>query len=172
MTVPTNIPETPMGHTEQESLLKSKGKKHLISLELIQHVFKTVMGLFDDKQVNCPQQLQKGYKKGTKRDASDYSIFKNDLYYDTFQISFLAVIKAQGLYDVADPDYDPHDCDQYDKELFKEKQFFVYSVLVTSLQTEKGESWSKDLKEMQDPSFQNCTIIILSQILHNMKLSL
>ena len=51
MTVPTNIPETPMGHTEQESLLKSKGKKHLIPLELMQHVFKTVMGLFDDEQV-------------------------------------------------------------------------------------------------------------------------
>ena len=51
MTVPTNITEPPMRHTEQESLLKSKGKKHIISLELIQHVFKTVMGLFDDKQV-------------------------------------------------------------------------------------------------------------------------
>ena len=51
MTVPTNIPETPMRHTKQESLLESKGKKHLISLDLIQHVFKTVMGLFDDKHV-------------------------------------------------------------------------------------------------------------------------
>ena len=50
----------------------------------------------------------------------------------------MAVIKAQGLYDVADPDYDPDDGDQYDKELFKEEQIFVYSVLVTSLQTEKG----------------------------------
>ena len=49
MTVPTNIPETLMGQTEQESLLKYKGKKHLISLELIQHVFKTVVGLFDDE---------------------------------------------------------------------------------------------------------------------------
>ena len=68
------------------------------------------------------------FKKGTKRDASAYPIFKNDLYYDTFLRSFLAVIKAQGLYNVADPDYDPDDGDQYDKELFKEKQFFVYSV--------------------------------------------
>ena len=51
MTVPTNITELPMGHTKQESLLKCKGKKHLISLELIQNVFKTVMGLFDDRQV-------------------------------------------------------------------------------------------------------------------------
>ena len=51
MIVPTNITEPPMRHTKQESLLESKGKKHLISLELIKHVFKTVMGLFDDKQV-------------------------------------------------------------------------------------------------------------------------
>ena len=40
-----------MGHTEQESILESKGNKHLISPGLIQHVFKTVMGFFDGKQV-------------------------------------------------------------------------------------------------------------------------
>ena len=33
-------------------------------------------------------------KKGTKRDASVYPIFKNDKYYDTFQRSFLANLKA------------------------------------------------------------------------------
>ena len=43
------------------------------------------------------------FKKGAKRDASVYPIFKNDKYYDTFQRSFLANLKAQGLYDVADP---------------------------------------------------------------------
>ena len=53
MTVCTNIPETGMGHTEQESLFNSKGKKHHISLELIQHVFKIVMGPFDDEQVEA-----------------------------------------------------------------------------------------------------------------------
>ena len=31
------FPETHMGHTEQESLFEWKGKKHLTSLELIQH---------------------------------------------------------------------------------------------------------------------------------------
>ena len=35
------------------------------------------------------------FKKGTKRDASVYPIFKNDKYYDTFQRSFLANLKAQ-----------------------------------------------------------------------------
>ena len=34
------------------------------------------------------------FKKGTKRDASVYPIFKNDKYYDTFQRSFLANLKA------------------------------------------------------------------------------
>ena len=47
--------------------------------------------------------------KVVQRNASAYPIFKNDLYYDTFQRSFLAIIKAQGLYDVAGPDYDPGD---------------------------------------------------------------
>ena len=83
------------------------------------------------------------FKKGTKRDASVYPIFKNDKYYDTFQRSFLANLKAQGLYDVADPDHDPESGDIYEKELFQGKQSFVYSVLVTSPQTEKGRELVK-----------------------------
>ena len=86
------------------------------------------------------------FKKGTKRDASVYPIFKNDKYYDTFQRSFLANLKAQGLYDVADPDHDPENGDIYEKELFKGKQSFVYSVLVTSLQTEKGRELVKEFE--------------------------
>ena len=86
------------------------------------------------------------FKKGTKRDASVYPIFKNDKYYDTFQRSFLANFKAQGLYDVADPDHDPENGDTYEKELFKRKQSFVYSVLVTSLQTEKGRELVKEFE--------------------------
>ena len=86
------------------------------------------------------------FKKGTKRDASVYPIFKNDKYYDTFQRSFLANLMAQGLYDVADPDYDPENGDTYEKELFKRKQSFVYSVPVTSLQTEKGRELVKEFE--------------------------
>ena len=86
------------------------------------------------------------FKKGTKRDASVYPIFKNDKYYDTFQRSFLANLKAQGLYDVADPDHDAENGDTYEKELFKRKQSFVYSVQVTSLQTEKGRELVKEFE--------------------------
>ena len=67
------------------------------------------------------------FKKGTKRDASVYPIFKNDKYYDTFQRSCLANLKAQGLYDVADPDHDPESGDIYEQELFQGKQSFAKS---------------------------------------------
>ena len=86
------------------------------------------------------------FKKGTKRDASVYPIFKNDKYYNTFQRSFLANLKAQGLYDFADPDHEPEDGDIYETELFQAKQSFVYSVLVTSLQTEKGRELVKEFE--------------------------
>ena len=86
------------------------------------------------------------FKKGTTRDASVYPIFKNDKYYDTFQRSFLANLKAQDLYDVADPDYDPESGDLYEHEPFQGKQSFVYSVLVASLQTEKGRELVKEFE--------------------------
>ena len=86
------------------------------------------------------------FKRGTKRDASGYPIFKNDLDYDTFQRSFLAIIKAQGHFDVADPGFESDDGDQYAQELFQEKQSFAYSVLVTSLQTEKGRELVKEFE--------------------------
>ena len=98
------------------------------------------------------------FKRGTKRDASAYPIFKNDPYYDTFQRSFLAIIKAQELNDVANPVFEPDDGDQYAQELFQEKQSFVYSVLVTSLQTEKGRELVKE--------FEGDTRSILSKLLH------
>ena len=103
-------------------------------------------GEFKHQTTSESQTALNNFKRGTKRDASVYPIFKNDKYYDTFQRSFLANLKAQGLYDVADPDHDPENGDIYEKELFKGKQSFVFSVLVTSLQTEKGRELVKEFE--------------------------
>ena len=110
--------------------------------------------------------------KGAQKGMHQHIPPSKMIFYDTFQTSFLATIKAQGLIDVADPDFDLDDGDNYEQELFQEKQFFVYSVLVTSLQTDKGRELVKEFEGMQDPSFQNFIITILSQMLHNLKLSL
>ena len=50
----------------------------------------------------------------------------------TMITSFLVIIKAQGLYDVADPDYDPGDGDHYEQELFQENNhlFILYWLLL------------------------------------------
>ena len=52
MTVPTNIPETPMVHTEPESLHRSKGMRTSIPMEVLQHVLKTVLGIMDDDKID------------------------------------------------------------------------------------------------------------------------
>ena len=103
-------------------------------------------GEFKHQTTSESQTALNNFQKGTKRDASVYPIFKNDKYYDTFQRSFLANLKAQGLYDVADPDHDPESGDINEQELFQGKQSFVYSVLVTSLQTEKGRELVKEFE--------------------------
>ena len=58
----------------------------------------------------------------------------------------MAIIKAQRLYDVADPDFDPDHDDPYEQQLFQEKQPFVYFVLVTSLQANKGRELVKEFE--------------------------
>ena len=63
MTVPANIPDTPMVHTKHESLLRSKGMKPPIPMEILQHVLKTVLGIMDDDQIESFSHLTGFYPK-------------------------------------------------------------------------------------------------------------
>ena len=83
------------------------------------------------------------FKKGIKRDASAYPIFKNERYYNTFIRHFKATAKAQGLNSLMDPNFTPGS-DAYEKQLFEEQQDFLYSVLISSLKTEFSEALVKD----------------------------
>ena len=75
------------------------------------------------------------FKKGIKRDASAYPIFKNERYYNTFIRHFKATAKAQGLNSLMDPNFTPGS-DEYEQQLFEEQQDFLYSVLISSLKTQ------------------------------------
>ena len=59
----------------------------------------TSMTIFTTASESRP--AHNNFKRATKRDASAYPIFNNDLYYDTLQRSFFGIIKGQGLYDVS-----------------------------------------------------------------------
>ena len=83
------------------------------------------------------------FKKGIKRDASAYPIFKNERYYNIFICDFKATAKAQGLNSLMDPNFTPGS-DGYEQQLFDEQQDFLYSVLISSLKTEFSEALVKD----------------------------
>ena len=83
------------------------------------------------------------FKKGIKRDASAYPIFKNERYYNTFICHFKATAKAQGLSTLMDPNFTPGS-DEYGQQLFQEQQDFLYSVLISSLKTDFSEALVKD----------------------------
>ena len=83
------------------------------------------------------------FKKGIKRDASAYPIFKNERYYNTFIRHFKATAKAQGLSTLMDPNFTPGS-DEYGQQLFQEQQDFLYSVLISSLNTDFSEALVKD----------------------------
>ena len=83
------------------------------------------------------------FKKGIKRDASAYPIFKNERYYNTFIHHFKATAKAQGLNSLMDPNFTPGS-DEYEQQLFEEQQDFLYSVLISSLKNDFSEALVKD----------------------------
>ena len=83
------------------------------------------------------------FKKGIKRDASAYPIFKNERYYNTFIRHFKATAKAQGLNSLMDPNFTPGS-DEYEQQLFQDQQDFLYSVLISSLKTNFSEALVKD----------------------------
>ena len=83
------------------------------------------------------------FKKGIKRDASAYPIFKNERYYNTFIRHFKATAKAQGLSTLMDPNFTPGS-DEYGQQLFQEQQDSLYSVLISSLKTDFSEALVKD----------------------------
>ena len=83
------------------------------------------------------------FKKGIKRDASAYPIFKNGRYYNTFICHFKATAKTEGLNSLMDPNFTPGS-DEHEQQLFQEQQDFLYSVLISSLKTEFSEALVKD----------------------------
>ena len=83
------------------------------------------------------------FKKGIKRDASAYPIFKNERYYNTFIRHFKATAKAQGLNSLMDPNFTPGS-DEYEQQLIQDQQDFLYSVLISSLKTDFSEALVKD----------------------------
>ena len=155
MSTPTNIPGTPMGETVQDSFFGSKEKFH----QQLQDIFQTILRLTGSDHFDqlCQWMEYKQYYTIDDFYENSYNDLENfdnkgpaTEYKWKGRTNHLSPIVAQKLkcfikwMTHEDRPYELHDdflatlTDIYEQELFKGKQSFVYSVLATSLQTEKG----------------------------------
>ena len=78
------------------------------------------------------------FQKSIKRDKSQYKDFKDQKYWDSWHRSFLVTAKSHGLEDVLNCGYSPSSPE--DKDLFHEKQKFLFSVLDHVIHTNMGKT--------------------------------
>ena len=76
------------------------------------------------------------FKRSIKREKSDFMVLKDRKQYKTWISRLRATAAAQDVEEILDPDYKPST--QEDKDLFKEKQKYMYLVAINILQTDRG----------------------------------
>ena len=81
--------------------------------------------------------LADDFRRGIKRDQSHYTVFKEDKQWDSWQRATISTAHAHACDEVFDPSYKPKGNEN--KELFDEKQKFVYSVFESILKTDMGK---------------------------------
>ena len=77
------------------------------------------------------------FRKRIKREETAYPTLKVERYFDSFSRSVYVTAKSHECEDVLDPEYIPSNSE---KELFEEKQVFMFSVLDKHLLTDMGKT--------------------------------
>ena len=78
------------------------------------------------------------FRRGIKRDATQFISFKDDAAWDNWNRSTIAQARAQDVEEVLDPSYLPTTSDEI--SLFGEKQKYMYAVFEKTLLTDKGKA--------------------------------
>ena len=79
------------------------------------------------------------FKKGIKREASEYSILKDECYFDKFQRDLFITAKSHDVSEILDPTFTPGPSPE-EKELFEAKQVFMYKVFNETSLTDMGRT--------------------------------
>ena len=67
------------------------------------------------------------FKKSFKREASAYSVLKDECFFDKFQRDLFITAKSHDVSEILDPTFTPGPSPE-EKELFEAKQVFMYKV--------------------------------------------
>ena len=76
------------------------------------------------------------FKRGIKRDPSQFTMFKHEKYWDSWNRETKATANAQNVENVLNPDFVPL---PPNIGLFQEQQKYMYQVFVKNCQTDKGK---------------------------------
>ena len=79
------------------------------------------------------------FKKSIKREATAYSVLKDECFFDKFQRDLLIIAKSHNVSEILDPSYTPGPSPE-EKELFEAKEVFMYKVFHETLQTDMGRT--------------------------------
>ena len=79
------------------------------------------------------------FKRVSKREASAYSILKDECYFDKFQRDLFITAKSHDVSEILVPTFSPGPS-QEEKELFEAKQVFMYKVFNETLLTDMGRA--------------------------------
>ena len=79
------------------------------------------------------------FKKSIKREASAYSVLKDERYFDKFQRDLFITTKSHDVSEILDPTYTPGPSPE-EQELFEAKQIFMYKGFNETLLTDMGRT--------------------------------
>ena len=79
------------------------------------------------------------FKKSIKRKVSQYTILKDEKYFEAFKRNLLVTVTTHDREDVLDGSYKPENNND-SKELFEQKKYFMYIVFNKALQSDMGKT--------------------------------
>ena len=79
------------------------------------------------------------FKKSIKREASQYTILKDEKYFESFKRNLLVTATTRGCEEILEGNCMPG-YDDDSQELFKQKQYFMYGVFNKVLQSDMGKT--------------------------------
>jgi hypothetical protein len=88
------------------------------------------------------------FRRGIKRDKTHYETLKDDKQFNSWNRGFVATAHMHHTHHVLDEGYRP--LNEGDAAVFKEIQTFMYAVLQTHLQTDKGKSLVSHFEATRD----------------------
>ena len=108
-------------------------------------------------------------KKNIKREASAYSVLKDERYFDRFQRDLFIAAKSHDVSEIQDPTYTQGPSPE-EQELFEAKQIFMYKVFNETLLTDMGRTKVRKYQKTTDaqavltgfyPKFKNPSGLVL-----------